>query len=114
MKLKSKIAASLIAACLITASMPLSSFAEGGTGTGQQQTTNAPALSSGAFSGGYSSSSDKIVKSETGYTITTVTYIPIDNFDNTVTTDSFDVKNIFAIASADVPRFRNGTPCSAA
>lgn len=102
MKLKSKIAASLIAACIITASMPLSSFAESGTGagTGQQQTSTVPALSSGAFSGGYSASSDKIVKSETGYTITTVTYIPIDNFNSTVTPDSFDVKNIFAIATA--------------
>ncbi len=66
MILKSNIAASLSAACIITASMPLSSFAESGTGagTGQQQTSTVPALSSGAFSGGYSASSDKIVKSE--------------------------------------------------
>lgn len=108
MKLKSKIAASLIAACIITASMPLSSFAESGTGTGtgtgtgngQQQTSTTPALSGGAFSGGYSASSDKIEKSESGYSITTITYIPIDNFNNGVTLNDFDTKNIFAIATA--------------
>lgn len=104
MKLKSKIAASLIAACIITASMPLGSFAESGSSAGTdsgQQTPSEPALSSGAFSGGYSASSDKIVKSETGYTLTTVTYIPIDNFNNSVTEADFNVGNIFAIAAAN-------------
>lgn len=101
MKLKSKIAASLIAACIITASMPLSSFAESGTGagTGQQQTSTGPALSSGAFSGGYISSANEITKTESGYIMTVFTYIPIDNFDKNIVKDTnYFNADIFAMA----------------
>lgn len=105
MKLRNKIAA-IIAVCALTASLPLNAFAESAGAGSSNTTTNqptapaVPSLSSGAFSGGYSVIYDKITKKDSGYDITTITYIPIDNFENGLSAAYFDSANIFAFATA--------------
>lgn len=108
MKLRNKIAA-VIAVCTLAASLPLNAFAEGATTTASDtgSTTNqptapaVPSLSSGAFSGGYNVIYDKITKKDTGYDITTVTYIPISNFEDGLTAAYFSSANVFAFATAN-------------
>lgn len=105
MKSRNKITAAVIAAIVLASSMPLEAFAEGAaqTTTTTQVQTPAPAvpsLSGGAFSGGYSVIYDKITKRDSGYDITTITYIPIDDFDSSVSSAYFNSANIFAFATA--------------
>lgn len=106
MKSRNKITAAVIAAIVLASSLPLEAFAENAaqtTTTTQVQGTPTPAeptLSGGAFSGGYNVVYDEITKKETGYDVTTMTYIPIDNFDNSVSTSDFSSANIFAFATA--------------
>lgn len=106
MKSRNKITAAVIAAIVLASSLPLEAFAEKAaqtTTTTQVQVTPTPAeptLSGGAFSGGYNVVYDEITKKETGYDVTTMTYIPIDNFDNSVSTSDFSSANIFAFATA--------------
>ncbi len=108
MKLRNKIAAAILAACVAASSLPLSALAEGAeaggagaaAGTTQPSEPAVPTLSGGAFSGGYSVIYDKITKRESGYDITTITYIPIDNFDSSLSSSYFNSANIFAFATA--------------
>ncbi len=108
MKLRNKIAAAVLAACVAASSLPLSALAEGAAAGGagaagatQPSAPAVPSLSSGAFSGGYSVPYNEITKRDSGYEITAVTYIPIDNFENGLTPAYFNSANVFAFAAAN-------------
>ncbi len=110
MKLKNKIAAAFFAATVFAGALPLPVFAQGAnwnisplSDTEKPAETEAPAdttpaLGSGAFSGGYSVSRDKVKKDDSS-TFYVTTYIPINNFTDGLTELDFDTRNIFAVAS---------------
>lgn len=118
MKLKSKIAAVIAAAAVFAGTAvpaayatseppsttapteaPSGSETPSSSDTTSSPDTNKPTypyLGSGAFSGGYTCSNQNVEKGKS-CTIYAVTYIPIENFDYSVTADDFGSCNIFAV-----------------
>lgn len=95
-----KAAASLLACSLIACAAPLSVFAEASNPPAAAQPSG-PSLGEGAFSGGYETGSENIVKNGT-FSIRAVTYIPIANFtDGLDAWDLTDGNNIFAFTTSN-------------
>lgn len=103
-KFLAKIAAPLLAASVIAASFPYAAFAESGgdspaaTQPSQPTQPSDPSLSSGASSGGYTTSFKSISENNT-VNINALIYIPISNFTGGL--DAWDVvneNNVFAYA----------------
>lgn len=99
-----KITALLASAMLAASVLPANAYAqaESAPGQGAVEEEKNPVLNTAAFNAGVSVSKTdtKVEKGDTiGVTVTT--YIPIDNFDSSVTTASFDTENIFAIAESN-------------
>lgn len=104
MKLKFKIASVLTAALISVSSIGMTAFGqEQETTAAEQETPAVPALGAGAFCTGVAvekSGGTKIKEGDTVNVIVT-TYIPIENFDSSLTTGYFDTENIFGLATGN-------------
>lgn len=107
MKIKQRFVAGIIAAAIALGAGNICTFAEGETGSGSTGSgasqTSEPYLGSGAVSGGYYISDSQITEDEKA-DITVITYIPIENYSETMTEDQINsLKDslIFGIVTAN-------------